>query len=108
MNLYDDNVQKADSLFSIFQQNQRKHDLVFNRHIVRGPSQEREFESSPTGKMYLHGELTEFDLGAMANDEEFLNAIARLIEHHINFQFWHGNIQQSANRVLELIASGDS
>jgi len=108
LNSYDDNVQKADSLFSIFQHNQRKHESVFNKYFVRRPSQEQDFEGSPTGKMVVHGDIAEYDLDAMANDKEFLNAIARLIEYHINFQFWHGTIHRSADQVLSLIELGDT
>lgn len=107
LNDYDDDVQKADSLFSIFQQNQRKHEFVFGRHFHRRPSQEHDFESTPTGIMISHGEIADYDLDAMANDEEFVSAIARLIEYHINFQFWHGKIYRSADRVLRLLDSSD-
>ncbi len=108
LNTYDDNVQKADSLFSIFQQNQRKHEFVINRHFVRLPPQEQDFEGSPTGIMVTHGDIAEYDLDAMASDDEFRNAISRLIEYHINFQYWHGNILRSANHVLRQLRSSDT
>ena len=105
---YDDLVLKGDSLFSIFQQNQRKYETVFNRYFERGPSQKRDFDSMPTGIVFLHGEIDEMDFDAMASDEQFLDAIGRLIEYHINFQFWHGKISQSADRVLDLLEADDS
>ena len=105
---YDDSVQKADSLFSVFQQNQRLLEPVFNRHFFRGPSREMEFDESPTGLLMNHGEITGYDLDAMKNDEEFLGSLSRLIEYHINFQFWHGNIQRAADRVLSLLEPGES
>ena len=108
LNSYDDNVQKADSLFSVFQQNQRKQESVFNRHFVRRPSQADEVEDSPTGVMFHHGDIAEYDLDAMADDEDFLNAVSRLIEYHINFQYWHEYIHRSADRVLSLLESSDS
>lgn len=108
LSLYDDNVQKSDSLFSIFQQNQRKYEAVFNRHFIRRPSQEQNSEDSPTGLLMIHGDIAEYDLEAMANDNEFLQAIARLIEYHINFQYWHGFILGSADQVLSLIKSSET
>lgn len=100
---YDDFVLKADSLFSSFQMNQRKHESVFNRHLTRGPARQQEVEMMPTGVIFLHGDLVDFDIDAMANDDEFLDTIQRLIEYHTNFQFWHGKIHQSASEVLGLL-----
>lgn len=103
LSAYDDKIQKADALFSIFQQNQRKHEAVFNRHFSRRTAQKHHFEGSPTGLMITHGELAAYDLEAMASDEEFLVALERLIEYHINYQFWHGSIVRSVNRVRTLL-----
>lgn len=100
---YDDLVAKALLLFSNFQQNQRKHESVFYRHVNRGPTREIEYGGSPTGVVIRHGDIAELDFEAMAGDEEFLNTLERLIEYHTNFQFWHGNINRSANQVLELL-----
>ena len=105
---YDDGVQKADSLFSVFQQNQRLQEPIFNRHFTREPTKRVEFETSPTGTMMIHGEIAGYDLDAMKYDEEYLGSLSRLIEYHINFQYWHGNIQRSADRVLNLLESDDS
>ena len=104
---YDDKVLKADSLLSGFQLNQRKHEAVVNRHLMRGPVREQEFEPMPTGVVFLHAEITEFDFDAMANDEEFRSSIQRLIEYHTNFQFWHGRISGSADKVLSLLEAGE-
>ena len=100
---YDDLVTKAALLFSTFQQNQRNHERFFYRHVSRGPPREVEFGGSPTGVILMHGEISELDLVAMAGDEEFLDVLQRLIEYHTNYQFWHGNINRSANQVLELL-----
>jgi hypothetical protein len=100
---YDDLVTKATLLFSNFQQNQRKHESIFYRHVTREPTREIEFAGAPTGVAFMHGEISELDLVAMAGDEEFLYALERLIEYHTNFQFWHGNIIRSANQVLDLL-----
>jgi hypothetical protein len=102
---YDDFVSKADSLFSNFQQSQRKHESVFDRHIRYGPAQEQAFEESPTGVVYMHGGITEIDIETMAKDDEFLHSVRRLIEYHVNFQFWHFRIGRSANTVLNLLDS---
>ena len=100
---YDDKVLKADSLLSGFQFNQRKHEAVINRHLTRGPVHEQEFEQMPTGVIFMHAEITEFDFDEMANDDEFRSSIQRLIEYHTNFQFWHGQINRSADNVLSLL-----
>ena len=63
---YDDFVSKADSLFSNFQQGQRKHESVFARHIISGPVTEQEFEAMPNGVAYMHGDIAEFDIDAHA------------------------------------------
>jgi hypothetical protein len=102
---YDDFVQKADYLFSIFQQGQRKHESVFNRHFRRGPSQSFKADAMPGGMMYMHGEIVEFDFESMKNDSEFTDVIGRMLEYHINYQFWHSNINRAANRVLEILES---
>lgn len=102
---YDDSVRKADYLFSTFQQGQRKHESVFNRHFARGPTRSFEADAAPDGVMYMHGEVAEFDLDSMKSDSEFADVIARLLEYHINYQFWHSNIGRSAARVLEIIES---
>ena len=62
----------------------------------------------PTGVIYIHGEIAEFEFDVMSNDDEFLYAIGRLIEYHINFQFWHISISRSANQVLRLLESNES
>ena len=108
LSVYDDSVSKAELLFSNFQQNQRKHETVFNRHLVRDPAQEQKFDTMPTGVIFVHGKIAEFEFDAMADDDEFLYAIGRLIEYHINFQFWHINISRSANLVLSLLESNKS
>jgi hypothetical protein len=100
---YDDLVTKAALLFSTFQQNQRKHESFFYRHVSRGPPREVELGGSPTGVIFMHGEISEPDLVAMAADKEFLDVLKRLIEYHTNYQFWHGNINRSANQVLDLL-----
>ena len=105
LSAYDDSVQKADTLFSVFQQGQRKYETAFNRHFERGPASAREIDLSPTGVMYMHGEIASFNFEAMAGDEEFLHAIERLLEYHINYQFWHSNISRSADRVVEILAA---
>jgi hypothetical protein len=97
---YDDFVSKADSLFANFQQGQRKHESVFGRHVVNGPVKEQEFEGMPTGVAFIHGEIADIDIKAMAKDDEFQFAIRRLIEYHVNYQFWHMRIGRSANQVL--------
>ena len=108
LNSYDDHLQKAGPFFAVQHQNQRKHDLVWNRHFVRQPSVALDIEGSPTGIIVPRGEIAEYDLDAMAGDEEFLNAIERLIEYHINFQYWHGAIHRPANRVFRLLESRDT
>jgi len=100
---YDDLVAKATLLFANFQQNQRKHERVFYGRVQREPTREIEHESSPTGLVFMHGEISELDFEAMAGDEEFIEALERLVEYHINFQFWHSNISRSANQVLDLL-----
>lgn len=102
---YDDSVQKADYLFSVFQQGQRKHEAAFNRYLERGPPRTFSADAVPNGVMYMHGEIVEFDFESMKSDSEFTNSIARLLEYHINYQFWHSNISRSAYRVRELIES---
>jgi hypothetical protein len=97
---YDDFVSKADSLFSNFQQGQRKHESVFGRHIISGPVTEQEFEAMPNGVAYMHGDIAEFDIDAMAKDDEFQSTVRRLIEYHVNYQFWHMRIGRAANQVL--------
>jgi len=105
---YDDQVLKAGPLLSGFQFNQRKHETTFNRHFVRGPVSEHSNDSMPTGVMFSHGEIIEFDFDEMSKDEEFLDSIQRLIEYHINFQFWHSQINWSADEVLSQLYSGKS
>ncbi len=100
---FDDKVLKAGLLLSGFQLSQRKHEVVINRHLTRGPVREQKFEPMPTGVIFLHAEITEFDFDEMANDEEFRSSIQRLIEYHTNFQFWHSQISQSADKVLSLL-----
>ncbi len=100
---FDDKVLKGDSLLSGFQLSQRKHEAVINRHLTRGPVREQKSEPMPTGVIFLHAEITEFDFDEMANDEEFRSSIQRLIEYHTNFQFWHTQISQSADKVLSLL-----
>lgn len=102
---YDDYVQKAEYLFSTFQQGQRRHEMVFNRYFARGPTRSFKIDAAPTGVMYMHGEIAEFDFELMKNDSEFVDVIGRLLEYHINYQFWHTNIGRSANRVREIIES---
>lgn len=102
---YDDSVQKADYLFSTFQQGQRRHETVFNRHFARGPTRSFAADAMPSGVMYMHGEVAEFNFESMKNDSEFADVIGRLLEYHINYQFWHANIGQSANRVRDIIES---
>jgi len=103
LNEFDDKVLKADSLLSGFQMNQRKHEAIFNRHLTRGLARKQEFDSAPTGVMYLHAEITAFDFEAMAGDREFHSSIQRLIEYHTNFQFWHSQIYRSATKALRLL-----
>ena len=105
---FDDKVLKADSLLSGFQSSQRKHEAIINRHLTRGPVRKQEFESMPTGVIFLHAEISQFDFDEMADDEEFQRSIQRLIEYHTNFQFWHGQISRSANNVLKLLAADES
>ena len=62
----------------------------------------------PTGVMFPHPEITEFDFDDMTNDEEFRTTIQRLIEYHTNFQIWHGKINWSADKVLSLLDEGKS
>ena len=100
---FDDKLLKADSLLSGFQLSQRKHEAVFNRHLTRGPVREQQSEAMPTGVIFLHAEITEFDFDEMANDEEFRSSIQRLIEYHTNFQFWHSQISRSADNVRSLL-----
>ena len=100
---FDDKVLKADSLLSGFQLSQRKHEAVINRHFTRGPIREQQSKSMPTGVIFLHAEITEIDFDGMANDEEFRSSIQRLTEYHTNFQFWHSQINQSADKVLSLL-----
>lgn len=97
---YDDSVQKADYLFSVFQQGQRANESVFNRHFTRGNSKTFDTEALPHGVIYMHGDIVEFDFDAMKADREFIAAIGRLLEYHINYQYWHSGIGRSANRVL--------
>jgi hypothetical protein len=108
LNNFDDKVLKADSLFDGFQLSQRNHEAIFNRHLTRGPVREQSFASMPTGVMFLHAEITEFDFDEMANDEEFRTSIQRLIEYHTNFQIWHSQINRSADKVLSLLEVGKS
>ena len=102
---YDDSVQKADYLFSTFQQGQRSHETVFNRHFARGPTQSINVDAIPSGVMYMHGEVADFDFESMKNDSEFADVIGRLLEYHINYQFWHSNIGRSASRVKDSVES---
>ena len=97
---YDDSVQKADYLFSVFQQGQRSTESVFNRHFTRGGSKSFDAEALPHGVVYMHGDIVEFDFEAMQADSEFVAAIGRILEYHINYQYWHSGISRSANRVL--------
>jgi len=108
LSVYDDKVLKAGSLFSGFQFNQRKHEIVFNRHLVRGPVAEHKIDSTPTGVMFMHGDITEFHFDEMAEDREFLDSIQRLIEYHTNFQFWHSQIGSSAENVITLLDTNKS
>lgn len=108
LNDFDDKVLKADSLFAGFQRSQRNHEAIFNRHLTRGPVREQNFEPMPTGVMFPHPEITEFDFDDMTNDEEFRTTIQRLIEYHTNFQIWHGKINWSADKVLSLLDEGKS
>jgi|GEM_PF-1609468 len=108
LSLYDDLVAKATLLFSNFQQNQRKHESVFYRYVNRGPTREIELRGSPTGVGFMHGEISELDFEAMASDEEFLDVLERLIEYHTNFQFWHSNINRSANQIVDLLKARSS
>lgn len=103
LSAYDDKVLKADSLLSGFQLSQRKHEAVFNRHLVRGPAIRQDAESMPTGEIFLHPEIIGFDFDAMVADEEFGHAIQRLMEYHTNFQFWHSQISRSAVSVVDLL-----
>jgi len=105
LSAYDDSVRKADYLFSVFQQSQRKYETAFNRHFTRGPSKSFEVDSLSSGVMYAHGEIVEFDFESMTDDGAFTAAIGRLLEYHINYQFWHSNISRSANRVLKSLES---
>jgi len=107
LNNFDDKVLKADSLFTGFQLSQRNHEAILNRHIKRGPVREQRVESMPTGVLFLHPEITEFSFDQMANDAEFRISIQRLIEYHTNFQFWHSQIDQSADKVLSLLESAN-
>lgn len=102
---YDDSVQKAGYLFSTFQQGQRRHETVFNRHFARGPTQSFKADATLGGVMYMHGEVAEFNFDSMKNDSEFVHVVGRLLEYHINYQFWHANIGRSANRVRDTIES---
>lgn len=102
---YDDSVQKADYLFSVFQQGQRTYEAAFNRHFERAAPRTFDADEMPNGVMYMHGEIAEFDFDSMKNDSEFAESIARQLEYHINYQFWHSNISRSANRVKEIIGS---
>ena len=104
---YDDSVQKADYLFAVFQQGQRAHETVFNRHFVRGESRSFDVEELPSGLIYAHGDIVDFNFDDMVADSEFEAVIARLLEYHINYQFWHTNISRSATRVMEILGSGE-
>lgn len=105
---YDDLVLKAGPLLSGFQSSQRKHETVFNRHLERGPVIEQEYDVMPTGVIFLHPEITGFDFEEMTEDEAFRDSIQRLIEYHTNFQFWHTQISQSADRVLSQLGPSES
>jgi hypothetical protein len=108
LNAYDDNLQKGGAFFTVQHQNQRKHDAVWSRHFTLGPSVTMDVEFSPTGRIVPRREITSYDLEAMADDAEFINAIDRLIEYHTYYQYWHNTIWRAANRVLELTdANGD-
>lgn len=105
---YDDRVLKAGPLFSGFQFNQRKYETIFNRHLVRDPVSEHSNDSVPTGVMFLHGGIIEFDFDEMSEDVDFLDSIQRLIEYHTNFQFWHAQIYWSADEVVRQLHAGRS
>jgi len=105
---FDDKVSKAVSLLSGFQLNQRKHEATINRHLARGPVRKQDFDQMPTGVIFLHAEITEYDFDEMVNDEEFRSSIQRLIEYHTNFQFWHSQINRSADTVLGLLETDRS
>ena len=100
---FDDKVLKADSLLSGFQLNQRKHEAVIGRNLNRGPIRQQAVDAVPTGVMFQHPEITDFDFDAMVNDAEFRDAIQRLIEYHTNFQYWHTQIYRSADDVRVLL-----
>ena len=100
---FDDKILKADALLSGFQLSQRKHEAVINRHLTRGPVRKQKFESMPTGVMFMHAEITNFDFDEMVKDDEFRSSIQRLIEYHTNFQFWHSQINGSAEQVINLL-----
>ena len=102
---YDQLVSQADSLFSIFQENQRKYEPILDRYVTYGPVQRRESDKIMTGEFFVAGDVVEYDIDAMLLDEQFLNAMRRLMEYHVYFQVWHSRVSLSAQRVLGLIDS---
>ena len=102
---YDDRVSKADALFSIFQDKQREYEPVLDRYITYAATERRESDALPTGQYFSHSEISAYDIEAMALDVEFHSATRRLIDYHVNFQFWHGRISGSAQQVLSLVES---
>ena len=102
---YDEHVMKSDWLFSSFQQSQRNYEAELNRHVIYTSVTKQKADSMPTGIEYFHGGIASFDFEAMAKDEEALVAIRRLIEYHVNYQFWHGQINQFVDAILLLLES---
>jgi len=98
---YDDFVTKTDSLFSNFQSFQRKYEIPLYRHVVRGSVQRKKVAHISSGEVYLHGDIAEIDFDAMTQDEEFIEAIRRLMEFHINFQIWLAQTARWANKVSD-------
>ena len=73
LSAYDDSVRKAEYLFSVFQQGQRKYESAYNRHFSRSPSKENEWDAIPTGILYSHGDIMEFDFESMGRRCRFLS-----------------------------------
>lgn len=102
---YDDFVLKTDSLFSTFQLLQRRYESALYRHAKRGPVRRLAADTIPIGEILAHGEIAEFDIDAMCGDEDFIEAVRRLIEYHINFQIWLVQTARWANQVSVAIES---
>ena len=102
---YDDFVSKTESLFSNFQSFQRKYETPLFRHVVRGPVQKLRMDHLPSGELYTHGEILEIDFNSMVEDEEFAEAIRRLIEYHTNFQIWLAQTARWADEVSNVLKS---